>query len=336
MLSDQVSAYTLPYQGLTAEQVEKNRHQYGINVLTPPARDPWWKLFLDKFSDPVIRILIIAAVIAISIGIVQGEYLEGLGIIVAILLATTLAFFNEYRASQEFELLNQVYDQIQVKVIRDGSFTTIPRKDLVVDDIVYVEQGEEVPADGMILEEVSLYIDQSKITGESEPVKKFTKVKSETQEIEKSTYSLCHLYRSTIVAQGHSLFQVIAVGDHTEIGKVANAIATVETGEATPLNRQLEKLSQIIGVVGLSVSGLTFFVLVVQGLINQEFSLTPQQGYFVILIIFSTLVMLCRVWLSVVYDALSLVNVEIDHPPWLKGFRSARLANSCPCGGFSV
>ncbi len=164
MVTPHLSDRTLPYQGLTSEQVRDNRQRYGSNVLTPPERDPWWKLYLEKFSDPVIRILMIAAVIALSVGIVEGEYVEGLGIVVAIFLATTLAFINEYKASQEFALLNHVYDRVQVKVIRDGKFTTIPRKDRVVGDIVHVEQGEEVPADGEVLEEVSLYIDQAKIT----------------------------------------------------------------------------------------------------------------------------------------------------------------------------
>lgn len=123
----------------------------------------------------------IAAVIALSVGMIEDEYAEGLGIVVAILLATTLAFINEYKASQEFEILNQVYDEVSSKVIRDGNVTSIPRKELVVGDIVYIEQGGEIPADGEVLEEVSLYLDQSKLTGESEPVKKYTKAKAEVE-----------------------------------------------------------------------------------------------------------------------------------------------------------
>jgi len=149
----------LPYQGLTSEEVKLNRKRYGANVLTPPERDPLWKLFLAKFEDPVILILMMAAAIAITVGILEGEYAEGLGIVVAILLATTLAFVNEYKANQEFNILNQVYDEVAIKVIRDGNFTTIPRKESVVGDITYLEQGEEVPADGEVLEEVSLEIE---------------------------------------------------------------------------------------------------------------------------------------------------------------------------------
>lgn len=251
-------ARTLPYQGLTSHQVKVNRQQYGANILTPPERTPWWMLFLEKFADPVIRILMIAAVIAISVGMIEGEYAEGLGIVVAILLATTLAFINEYKASQEFEILNQVYDEVSSKVIRDGNVTSIPRKELVVGDIVYIEQGGEIPADGEVLEEVSLYLDQSKLTGESEPVKKYTKAKAEVYGREEATYPPYKIYRGTIVDQGEGLFELTAVGDQTEIGKVAMAVATVESGEQTPLNVQLERLSKLIGVVGLSFSGLTF------------------------------------------------------------------------------
>ena len=309
---------TLPYLGLTLEQVKVSRHKYGTNVITPPERDPWWKLYLEKFADPVIRILTIAAIIAISVGIVEGEYIEGLGIVIAILLATTIAFINEYRACKEFELLNNVYDLDEVKVIREGNFTSIPRKDLVVGDIVCVEQGEEIPADGEILEEVCLYLNQAKITGESEPVKKWTPAKAQTEIQSDSTYPVYNLYRSTIVDRGHGLFRVTAVGDRTEIGKLATAVASIETGEQTPLNIQLEKLSQLIGVVGLSVSASTFLALLVRGFVTREFSLTWQQGYFLLLLIVSLITVLSKVWLPVIYDGLKLLNTTIDLPYWLQ------------------
>lgn len=309
---------TLPYQGLTSQQVKVNRQHHGANVLTPPERTPWWKLFLEKFQDPVIRILTIAAVIALSVGIVRGEYAEGLGIVVAILLATTLAFVNEYKASQEFELLNQVYDEVPVKVIRDGSFTKIPRKELVVGDIAYVEQGEEVPADGEVLEEISLYIDQSKLTGESEPVKKYSQQEVVAQGIKDGTYPAFQLHRGTIVTEGHGFFQLTGVGDKTEIGKIARAVATVEAGEKTPLNVQLERLSQLIGIVGLSFSGLTFFALLLRGFATGELSLTLEQGYFVGMAIASALIALTPVWLPILYDGWRLVNANIQPPGWLE------------------
>ena len=317
MVSQKKSDRNLPYQGLTSQQVQVNRQQYGNNVLTPPKRDPWWKLYLAKFADPVIRILMIAAFLTITIGIFEGEYAEGLGIIIAILLATTVAFINEYKANQEFELLNQVYDQVVVKVIRDGRFTTIPRKDLVVGDIVYVEQGKEIPADGTILEAVSLYIDQAKITGESEPVAKFSLTHIANNTLEDSSYPSSKLYRSTIVKQGHGFFELTAVGDQTEIGKVAQAVATVETGEETPLNIQLEKLSQLIGFIGLSVSGLTFLALLIRGLLSDELILTYQQGYFVVLLIGSVIISLSCFWLPIIQDGLKLAKIKINPLNWL-------------------
>jgi Ca2+-transporting ATPase len=261
-----------PYQGLTTQEVELSRQRYGGNVLTPPQRDPWWKLFLEKFNDPVIRILVVAAIIAIAVGLVEGEYIEGLGIIIAIFLATTLGFFNEYKANQEFELLSQVYDQTEIKVIRDGAFTKIQRKFLVVGDLVYLEQGQEVPADGTILEDVSLYVDQSKLTGESKAVKKLSEASATKLPQSESIYPIFKLYRSTIVSQGHGLVKITEVGDRTEIGKLAHAIITIENGAETPLNQQLEKLSQLIGKVGLLVSSLTFFALLLRGFFLGEIS----------------------------------------------------------------
>ncbi|MEH2035946.1 calcium-translocating P-type ATPase, PMCA-type [Nostoc sp.] len=318
MLTHKVSDRVLPFQGLTSAQVKLNREKYGVNILTPPEREPLWKLFLAKFEDPVIRILMIAAAIAISVGIFEGEYAEGLGIVAAILLATTLAFANEYKASQEFDILNQVYDEIFIKVIRDNSFTTVKRKDLVFGDVVYVEQGEEIPTDGQILEEISLEIDQSKITGEAEPVKKLTQTDAENQGIEEGTYSAYKIYRSTIVEQGQGYFEVTAVGDNTEIGKLATAIASIENTENTPLNHQLEKLSKLIGVVGLGFAGFTFISLLVRGFVTKELSLSSQQWYVVGLSIISVLIALSRVWLPVVYDGLELAGSKLAAPKWLE------------------
>ncbi|WP_017303918.1 calcium-translocating P-type ATPase, PMCA-type [Spirulina subsalsa] len=301
-------------QGLTSEQVELNRQKYGRNVLTPPKRDPWWVLFLEKFADPVIRILMIAAIIALVVGGFQGEYVEGLGIIMAIVLATTLAFINEYRANQAFAILNQYVDDVQVRVMRDGRFTTIPRKDLVVGDVVYVEQGEEIPADGELLETVSLLIDESKITGESETIQKMTRTEAEEQGVHEDTYPVFNVYRSTIVDQGNGLFAVSAVGDQTEIGQLATAVATVQSGDETPLNQQLEKLSQLIGLVGLSFATLIFSALLLRGLLTRELILTAPQGYFLGVLILSVVVFLTPVWGPVVSDGLSLMDEDWELP----------------------
>ncbi|MGK7899632.1 MAG: calcium-translocating P-type ATPase, PMCA-type [Xenococcus sp. (in: cyanobacteria)] len=308
----------IPYKGLTAEEVVKSRDKYGKNVLKPPEREAWWKLFLEKFEDPVIEILCIAAVIAIAVGVIQGDYVEGLGIIIAIFLATTLAFVNEYKANKEFDILNQVYDTIPVKVIRDGHFTEVPRQDLVVGDVVYLEQGEEIPADGTVLEELSFYIDQSKITGESEAVQKIAQEKCSKEQEEAGTYPPYRVFRSTLVDRGNAFIKVTEVGDGTEIGKLAIAVAEVGQDNNTPLNLQLEKLSKLIGVVGLAFASLTFVALLVRGFVLGEFSLEPRQWYFFILSGLSALTALSPVWLPVVYDGFELSGNELEPPAWLE------------------
>ncbi|MEM8640527.1 MAG: calcium-translocating P-type ATPase, PMCA-type [Cyanobacteria bacterium P01_G01_bin.54] len=305
-------------QGLTAEQVLINRQTYGSNTLTPPQRNPWWQLFLEKFADPVIRILMIAAAIAIGVGTIEGEYIEGLGIIVAIFLATTLAFINEYRANQAFEILNQYADDSRVRVIRDGHPTTVPRKELVVGDWVMIEQGDEIPADGEIVEAVSLLIDQSKITGESEPIQKLTRAENETQTLPEEAYPDYLVYRSTIVDQGNGGMVVTAVGDQTEIGRLATAIAAVSDSELTPLNQQLERLSELIGVVGLTFASLTFAALVVRGFMTGTFVLTSAQTYVLGVAIIAVLLLLSQVWVPVVYDGLQLLNPDLEPPAWLQ------------------
>jgi len=317
MLSCNLDDRALSSQGLTSEQVEISRKEYGANVLSHREQEPWWKLYLEKFEDPVIRILAIAAAISIGAGIVRGQYAESVGIIAAILLATTLAFINEYKAGQEFEVLNQVYDDIPVRVMRDDYWTTVPRKDIVVGDLVYVEQGDEVPADGELIEAVFLFADQSKITGESEPAQKYTSQDGLVVGNEIGAYPPSNLYRSTLIDRGRGIFQVTAVGDRTEIGKLATAVATVEAGKDTPLNLQLEKLSQLIGVVGLSVAAFIFAALLVRGFLFGELSLTPHQGYIFALLLSSVIVALVPVWLPVTYDALELMGKEAEPPPWL-------------------
>ena len=152
--------------GLTDEQVRKSRDEHGVNLLTPPKRPSLWKLYLEKFEDPVVRVLLVAALFSLIISIVENEYAETIGIIVAILLATGIGFFFEYDAGKKFDLLNAVNEETLVKVIRNGHVQEIPRKDVVVGDIVVLETGEEVPADGELLEAISLQVNESNLTGE--------------------------------------------------------------------------------------------------------------------------------------------------------------------------
>ena len=258
----------LELSGLTSAEVEESRHLHGANLLTPPPREPWWKLYLEKFEDPIIRILLVAAVIAILAGIVEGHYTEGIGIIVAVLLATTLGFFNEYKAGKEFDVLNQVSDEDAVKVIRDGNYTSVPKRDLVVGDVLILEQGEEIPADGEILTVVSFQVNEASLTGESVPVTK--RPQSATSEDDHGlAYPRHKVLRGTFVTDGHAMVRVTAVGDNSEIGHTARA-AMEETEVETPLNRQLARLSKFIGVCGFSVALLVFSALTVKTLWQGE------------------------------------------------------------------
>lgn len=308
---------TLPYSGLTSDQVSTSRSQHGDNVLTPAKREPWWKLYLEKFNDPVIRILIIAAVIAITAGIYHGDYIEGVGILLAIVLSTFLAFWNEFRASKEFDLLNRLDDDVPVQVIRDFEVARIPKRDVVVGDILLVEIGEEVPADGNLLETVNLQIDESRLTGESVPVTKSANPAPATQEREEAAYARNRLLRGTFVADGRGILEVTAVGDHTDIGKTARA-ASEEVKEVTPLNKQLARLSKLIGVLGMCFAIITFFGLLFQAWLNRRIILSDEQWVFTWLTISSVFLAMIRVWLPMVYDGLEMLRIKVSKPDWLE------------------
>ncbi|MFO7141167.1 haloacid dehalogenase, partial [Arthrospira sp. PCC 8006] len=305
-------------QGLTPPEVETSRQTHGSNVMTPPPREPAWRQFLGKFDDPVIRILIIAAAIAISLGIVNGNYVEGIGIIVAIALATTLAFLNEYKANQEFDILNRMNDEVPIKVIRDHSFTTIPKKDIVVGDLVIIELGDEIPADGQLIEAVSLRVNEASLTGESEAVKKLASSELvASAELPDSAYPRDRLLRGTVVTDGHGTFQVTAVGDRTEIGQTAKLVCEI-TNIDTPLKQQLDRLSRLIGVLGLAIAVLIDIALVVRGIVTGNLNLSLGQWYIVALAVSSLIIILVRVWLPIVYDGLEISGSQATVPEWLE------------------
>lgn len=297
--------------GLTAAQVEESRAKHGENVLTPPESDPWWKLYLEKFEDPVIRILIIAAVITIIVGVVDGHYAEGIAIIIAILLATTLGFINEFRAQREFDVLNQVSDEAPTSVIRDGAFVLVPRKELVVGDLVLIESGSEIPADGVVVEAVSLQVNEALLTGESLPVNK-----SVGKYDPEHSFPENQMYRSTLVVDGHGTFEVSAVGNATKIGEIARE-AIGETDEVTPLNAQLARLSKLIGVLGFGVAALTYAALVLHASAIGELVLSGQNWLFFGILIVTVLTMMSRIWVPIVGDAFELSGREPHFPNWL-------------------
>ena len=247
-------------KGLTQAQVQESRERHGRNVLTPPKRKSLWVLFFEKFSDPVIRILLIAAFLSLGIGFIHNEFAETIGIFCAIFLATGIAFWFEYDAMRKFDLLNSANDDTPVKVIREGAVTEIPKQDVVVGDVVLLESGEEVPADGILQEAVSLKINESTLTGE--PM--IDKTVDPAHFHADATYPSNEVMRGTTVIEGHGVMVVERVGDATEFGKVAEQ-STIESDEETPLNQQLHRLSKLIGRAGISLAILTFVALLVKG-----------------------------------------------------------------------
>ena len=251
------------YIGLTDAEVLESRKKYGVNILTPPEKEPLWKQFLEKFTDPLIIILMIAGVLSIGIsfyeyfGLNEGftVFFEPIGIFVAILLATGLAFYFELKADKEFAILNQVNDDELVEVIRNGNATQIPKKDVVVGDIVIINTGAEVPADGELLECVSLNVDESTLMGEPMCHKSVDEKDFDPD----ATYPTNHVLKGTKVMEGHGIFRVTAVGDKTENGKVFVA-AQIDDSVKTPLNEQLDGLSDLITKLSYG-----FAVLVVVG-----------------------------------------------------------------------
>lgn len=237
------------YIGLTDAEVLESRKMYGVNIVTPPKREPLWKQFLQKFTDPLIIILMIAGVLSIGIsfyeyfGLNEGftVFFEPVGIFVAILLATGLAFYFELRADKEFSILNQVNDDELVDVIRNGNATQIPKKDVVVGDIVIIDTGAEVPADGELLECVSLYVNESTLTGEPMCHKSVDEKDFDPD----ATYPTNQVLKGTKVMEGHGIFRVIKVGDKTENGK-AFVATQIDDKIKTPLNEQLDGLSDLI------------------------------------------------------------------------------------------
>ena len=266
--------------GLTAQQVAESREQHGRNVLTPPKKTPLWRQFLEKFKDPIIRILLLALLASVGISLFEflseGErhgswdvFFEPAGIFVAVILATGIGFWFEVKAGRAFDLLNAVSDEDLVQVVRDGSVTEVPKADIVVGDIVVLNAGAEVPADGELLESVSLQMNESTLTGE--PIVK--KSANPADADPEATYPTNMALRGTTVVDGHGVMQVTAVGDQTENGKVFTA-AQIDNSVKTPLNHQLDRLGNIIsrisyvlaaliivGRVGLYLWGMTSFNL---------------------------------------------------------------------------
>ncbi len=243
-------------KGLTQQQVAESRQRHGDNIITPPKDDSAWKLFIEKFKDPIIQVLLFAAVLSLAIAFVEKDFTESIGIICAIILATCVGFWFEWDAMRRFRRLNRVNDDIPVKVVRDGAVCEVPRRDVVVGDLVCIESGETVPADGELIEAVSLSINESTLTGEPS----VDKTTDETHFDADATYPSNAAMRGTTVVDGYGRMVVTAVGDHTEAGRVTEQ-STIESDEQTPLNRQLTRLSRLIGKLGIGLSCAIFCVM---------------------------------------------------------------------------
>lgn len=270
------------YSGLSESEVAESRRKNGVNVLTPAQGDPMWKKFLQKLGDPLIIILLIAG--ALSLGISCYEYFglghdgsvffEPVGIFVAILLAMGLAFYFEHKADKEFELLNQVDDDEPVQVIRGGNVTEVPKKDIVVGDIVILNTGNDIPADGELVEATSLSVDESTLTGEPSCAKTTDKAHFDSD----ATFPSNYVLRGTKVLEGHGMMQVKAVGDATENGKVFTA-AQIDNSVKTPLNEQLDGLGRLISRISYCLAAAIIAGRVIMYLSENDFEWLPFVAY---------------------------------------------------------
>ena len=238
-------------RGLSDKEVAESRQRHGENVLTPPERTSLWRLYIDKYNDPIIKILLVAATISLGLAVIENDFVEAIGIFLAIFFATTVGFYFERDAAKRFDELTALGEEQPVKVVRNGHVVEVPRREIVVDDIVVLGVGDEVPADGILFEAVDLQIDESTLTGEP-IISKFVEVKHDG-----ATYPSNLALRSTMVMNGSGKMRVTSVGDATEIGKVATK-ATELTAVKTPLNLQLDRLAKLISKVGSAVSVLAF------------------------------------------------------------------------------
>ena len=251
----------MKYQGLSARQVEESRAKHGFNVLTPPKKESVFHQFICKFKDPIIQILLIALALSVGVAVYQyittangvGVLFEPMGIFVAIMLATCVGFVFELNANKKFDILNQVNDEENVKVIRDGNITLIQRRDIVVGDIVVIETGDEVPADGVLLDAFSLQLNESDLTGE--PMAR--KTTDEKEFDDEATYPSNWVMRGSKVIDGHGVMRVERIGDATEWGKVYKG-SQIDNNIKTPLNIQLDKLGKVICYASYIIAAIIF------------------------------------------------------------------------------
>lgn len=253
--------------GLSSAEAAARLQRDGANTLTPPPRTSLWKLYLEKYNDPIIRILLVAALLSLALAVFNGGFIEVMGIFLAIFFATTVGFAFEVNAQKKFDVLTAMSDDVMVRVRRDSRVMEIPRRDVVVGDIVMVEPGDEVPADGQLLASVDLEIDESSLTGE--PIAQKNALIDEADSASQAAYAANMVMRSTLVMAGRGTFEVTATGDRTEIGHVAKG-ATEPDAVQTPLNQQLSRLAKFISKIGITISVVAFFVFLGHDVLTNE------------------------------------------------------------------
>lgn len=256
-------------RGLSLEQVEESRNKYGVNMLTPPPTTPWWKLYLEKFTDPIIIILLVATIISLIFGVIHGNFVESIGIICAILIATGVGFYQEWDAQKKFDAMKSTKDFEPVKVRRNGAVIEIPKNELVVGDVVILAAGDEIPADIELFTATELKVNEASMTGESVAVTKHPINYQYTG----SGFAPNLVLRGTIIEQGLGEGYVVKVGDATEIGKTTRQ-AFEETKNKTPLEEKLHELAGKINIAAFSVAGLMFVILNIVHWVNNPFTLT--------------------------------------------------------------
>lgn len=247
------------YTGLSENEVKQSRMQHGENTLTPPPKESIWVLLLEKFTDPIIIILLVALFLSVAVALYQyftglegtHVFLEPLGISIAVILATVVGFYFELSANKKFEILNKVNDDTPVKVIRDSHICEILKREVVVGDIILLESGEEIPADSLLLEAISMRVNESTLTGE--PIIKKTTIEEEFSK--DATYPSNQVMRGTSVVEGHGVAKVLVVGDNTEYGKVYTG-SQIDNGVETPLQKQLNGLADIITKASYAIAAL--------------------------------------------------------------------------------
>lgn len=265
------------YKGLSTKQVTESRRIYGQNTLSPVKHKSVWLLYLEKYNDPIIRILLVAAMLSLVIGIFENQYVETIGIIIAIFLATSIGFYFEYDAGKKFDILNTLGEEDLVTVIRDDKVQQIHKCDIVKNDIVILEQGCEIPADGILLESISLQVNESSLTGEP-----MTRKTTNTQLFDPhATYPSNYVLRSSTILEGRGVMEVTAVGDNTEIGRVAQKAAE-DIDTETPLNNQLNKLSSFVNRYSFIIAGIIFVVCTITGSLHLYHTTDNVEWYMIV------------------------------------------------------